>query len=182
MPTMRCATSWRGRGVRYEHLQTQPTPFNTLLWRVVGVNGDRYVEGLWSLVSQEKGLTLVHYAHRPDLLAGIDEKPTVQRLRWFTKGLYRIVPDSRSVVISDLRMGIHPDYVFAFRVAEMSNPHPRPIVPERVRTEQDIGRLRGLWEGLSTSDRKDNEPLCLCRCGGESGPVTSLVRFAPGGA
>ena len=62
-------------GVDYEHLQTQPTPFNTLLWRVVGVNGDRYFEGLWSLVSPEQ------------------------------------------------------NYVFAFRVAKISNPHPLPVVP-----------------------------------------------------
>jgi inner membrane protein len=72
----------------------------------------------------------------------------VERLTWFTKGLYRVVPDGNGVVISDLRMGVEPDYVFAFRVAEMSNPHPRPIVPERVRSEQDFGRLRGLWERM----------------------------------
>jgi inner membrane protein len=135
-------------GVGYERLQTQPTPFNTLLWRVVGVNGDGYFEGFWSLINPEKGLTLMHYEHRPDLLTGIEDTPSVQRLAWFTKGLYRVVPDGNSVVISDLRMGVDPDYVFAFRVAEMSNPHPRPIVPERVRGERDFGRLRGLWERM----------------------------------
>jgi hypothetical protein len=36
--------------------------------------------------------------------------------------------------------------LFAFRVAETSNPHPRPIVPERVHTERDFGRLRAFWE------------------------------------
>jgi len=114
----------------------------------VGVNGDGYFEGLWSIVNPEKGLTLVRYEHRPDLLTGIEEAPAVQRLKWFTKGLYRVVPDGNGVVISDLRMGVDPDYVFAFRVAEMSNPHPRPVIPERIRTERDFGRLRGLWERM----------------------------------
>ena len=135
-------------GVPYEHLQTQPTPFNTVLWRVIGVNGERYFEGLWSLVSPEKGLTLKHHKHRPELLTGIDGSPAVQRLRWFTRGLYRVVEDDKGVVIGDLRMGMDPDYLFAFRVAETSNPHPRPIVPERVRTERDFGRLRALWERI----------------------------------
>jgi inner membrane protein len=135
-------------GVRYQHLQTQPTPFNTLLWRVVGVNGDSYFEGFWSLVSPEKGLTLKHHEHRPDLLAGIEEEPTVQRLRWFTKGLYRVVPAGHGVVISDLRMGLDPDYVFAFRIAETSNPHSRSIVPERVPTKRDFARLREIWERI----------------------------------
>jgi len=135
-------------GVRYEHLQIQPTPFNTLLWRVVGVNGDRYFEGLWSLVSPDKGLTLTHYDHRPELLTGIEASPAVERLQWFTQGLYRVVLDDEGVVIGDLRMGADPDYVFAFRVAEIGNPHPRPIVPERVYTQRDSGRLRALWERI----------------------------------
>ena len=135
-------------GVDYEQLQTQPTPFNTLLWRVVGVNGDGYFEGLWSLASPEKGLTLAHYEHSPDFLRGIEKSPSVQRLQWFTKGLYRVVADGNGVVISDLRMGVDPDYVFAYRVAEIANPHPRPIVPKRIRIEQDFGRLRGLWERI----------------------------------
>jgi inner membrane protein len=135
-------------GVPYQHLQIQPTPFNTLLWRVVGVDGERYFEGLWSLASPEKGLTLRHFPHRPDLLTGIENAPAVERLRWFTKGLYRVVPDGEGVVISDLRMGVEPDFVFAFRVAERGNPHPTRIVPERVHGQRDMGRLRELWERL----------------------------------
>ncbi|MGB5834685.1 MAG: metal-dependent hydrolase [Thiohalocapsa sp.] len=134
--------------VRYEYLHVQPTPFNTLLWRVVGVNGNGYFEGLWSLVSPKKGLTLAHYEHRPDLLTGIEELPSVQRLQWFTKGLYRVMPDGNDVVIGDLRMGVEPDYVFAYRVAEIGKPHPRPIFPERIRTKQDFGRLHALWERI----------------------------------
>jgi len=93
-------------------------------------------------------LTLTYYDHRPELLTGIDGSPAVQRLQWFTRGLYRVVQDDQGVVIGDLRMGMEPDYVFAFRVAETSNPHPSPIVPERIRTEPDFGRLRALWERI----------------------------------
>jgi inner membrane protein len=71
------------------------------------------------VVSPEKGLTLIHHKHRPDLLAAIEQEPAVQRLCWFTKGLFRVVQASEGVVINDLRMGVDPDYVFAFRVAEI---------------------------------------------------------------
>jgi len=134
--------------VRYEYLLTQPTPFNTLLWRVVGVDSDGYFEGFWSLVSPEQGLTLTHHQHRPDLLAGIEQEPAIRRLRWFTKGLYRVMPTGEGIVISDLRMGVDPDYVFSFRVAGIGNPHPRPGVPERVRIEQDFRWLREIWERI----------------------------------
>jgi hypothetical protein len=45
-------------------------------------------------------------------------------------------------------MGVDPDYVFAFRVAEFGNPHLKTIVPERIPTERDFGRLRELGERM----------------------------------
>jgi len=131
--------------VTYERLHTQPTAFNTLLWRVVGMTHGGYFEGFWSLVNPEKGLTLVHYQDRSDLDTQIKQLPAVQRLQWFTRGFYRVGLDREGVVVSDLRMGVEPDYVFAFRVAESGNPRPRPIIPERIDTRQDLGRLKGLW-------------------------------------
>ena len=93
-------------------------------------------------------MTLTHHEHRPDLLVGIEEESAVLRLQWFTKGLYRVVRAGDGVVIGDLRMGVNPDYVFAFRVAEIGNPHPRPTVPRRARSERDFGRLQELRERI----------------------------------
>jgi inner membrane protein len=129
----------------YERLQVQPTPFNTLLWRVVGMTEDGYFEGFWSLLSPDKGLSMTHYRDRSDLSGALEPLPAVQRLRWFTKGFYRIGVDEEGVVISDLRMGVDPDYVFAFRVADLGNPHPTPIVPERLHSQRDLSRLREIW-------------------------------------
>ena len=134
--------------VSYERLHTQPTPFNTLLWRVVGMTQGGYFEGFWSLVSPEKGLTLVHYKDRSDLDAQLKQLPAFLRLEWFTKGFYQIHSDSKGVVVSDLRMGVEPDYVFAFRVADNGNPHPKAIVPQRIATKRDYGRLKELIERM----------------------------------
>lgn len=134
--------------ISYERLHTQPTPFNTLLWRVLGMTGDGYFEGFWSLISPEKGLTLVHLEDRSDLNAQIEQLPAMQRLQWFTKGFYGIGLDAEGVVVSDLRMGVEPHYVFVFRVADNGNPHPRPIIPKRIDTKRDYGRLKELWERM----------------------------------
>jgi inner membrane protein len=134
--------------VTFESLYTQPTPFNTLLWRVVGMTQDGYFEGFWSLATPEKGLTLVHYKDRSDLETQIMQLPAVQRLQWFTKGFYRVDLDSEGVVLSDLRMGVEPHCVFVFRVTDNGNPHPRLIVPQRIETKRDYGRLKELWERM----------------------------------
>jgi inner membrane protein len=56
--------------------------------------------------------------------------------------------DSEGTVLSDLRMGVEPDYVFAFRVADNGNPHPKAIVPQRIATKRDYGRLKELLERM----------------------------------
>lgn len=134
--------------VVYERLHIQPTPFNTLLWRAVGMTDLGYFEGFWSLVSPERGLTLVHYKDRSDLETQIAKIPAVQRLQWFTKGFCRVGLDEEGVVLSDLRLGVEPDYLFAFRIADGGNPHARPILPERVRAEWDMRRIKELWERM----------------------------------
>lgn len=63
------------------------------------------------------------------LPAGIEQQPAVQRLQWFSKGIYRVVPEGDAVVISDLRIGMHLDFAFAFRAVEIGNPLSKPIAP-----------------------------------------------------
>jgi inner membrane protein len=135
-------------GVAYRQLHVQPAPFNTLLWRVVGLTPDGYFEGWWSLVSPDTGLDLAHYRDHRALLGGIGERWPVRRLDWFTKGFYAVSAEPGGVVMTDLRMGAEPDYVFAFRVARAGNPHPETIPPERVSARPDPRRLTELWQRL----------------------------------
>jgi len=134
--------------VAYERLHVQPTPFNTLLWRVVGLTSEGFFEGFWSLASPERGLTLVHHNSRLDLLGQLEGIPAVERLEWFTQGYFRVGVEDGVVVISDLRLGLEPDYPFSFRVAELRNPHPAPLLPERLQVTRDLRRLWEIWERI----------------------------------
>jgi inner membrane protein len=48
-------------------------------------------------------------------------------------------------VISDLRMGYEPDYVFSFAVAELDNPHARPVAPVHLTPNRDWRLLEKIW-------------------------------------
>jgi inner membrane protein len=49
------------------------------------------------------------------------------------------------IVISDLRMGIEPYYVFRFKVGEIGNPHAHPTTAERLVPVRDMSQLPQLW-------------------------------------
>ena len=58
----------------------------------------------------------------------------MQRLLWFADGFVKANVIDDRLVISDLRMGQEPKFVFRHAVAERGNPHWLPIPTEQVRT------------------------------------------------
>jgi len=90
-------------------------------------------------------IAFMHYPSDRQLLAGIEDHWAVRRLQWFSRGIYSVTLIKGDIVISDLRMGIEPHYVFRFKVGEIGNPHARPTTAEKLLPVRDLGRLPRLW-------------------------------------
>ena len=136
--------------VSYSQLISSPAPFTTLLWRVVGIEKDRYFETYFSLFDQNTPLSVDFYPRNLALMTGIEEHPPVVKLKWFTRGYYALSTVDEDVVMTDLRMGSEPDYVFRFKVARLNDLHPNPIDDERLKTNQDWRRLAWVWKRIWT--------------------------------
>jgi len=134
------------QGIAVEHLLVTPTPFNTVLWRVVAVAGDDYFEGFYSLLDAQPQLEFDRFARGNALAAELQGIDGVQRLVAFTKGFYKLEQRGSRLLISDLRMGQEPNYSFTFAVAERHSPPVALAQPEQMSVTLDIGRsLDWLW-------------------------------------
>jgi inner membrane protein len=159
-----------------------PTPFNTLLWRVVVMDADGYHEGFRSLLDGNARLRLAHHPSAAALLEPVRENWTVQRLAWFSKGFYGVsaaadarvaagsastlgqllglvetaaatdilvAPGGTPIVMTDLRMGQTPWFVFSFVVAERTDGRVIAVPPRQVPTERPpADRLGWLWRRI----------------------------------
>lgn len=141
-------TALAEQGIGYERLLTVPTPGNTLLWRILVMGDETYYESFRSLLDRDETLHLYRVEHDPSLLEGLEDHWPVQRLRWFTGGFYSVTRQQGHVVITDLRMGHEPNYVFAFQVARDSNPHPMPIDAEQLPMDFQLGELGWVWRRI----------------------------------
>ncbi|PLY01122.1 MAG: hydrolase [Desulfuromonas sp.] len=140
------------QNVPYEKLLVSAGPFNTALWRIVGMQADgNYFEGYYSLLDRSGQATLKHYRSRVDLLRGVEQHWPVQRLQWFTKGYFKVWQDGDRVVVSDLRMGYEPDYVFSFGVGRIGNPHVKAEPAVRIEPKRDLSRLKSIWARIWSS-------------------------------
>jgi inner membrane protein len=127
---------------------SSPAPFTTLLWRVVGIDNDRYFETYFSLFDRETPLSIDFYPRNLALMTGIEEHPPVVKLEKFTRGYFAFSNADGYVIMTDLRMGSEPDYVFRFKVARLNGPHPTPIDDERLKTNLDWRRLAWVWRRI----------------------------------
>ena len=134
--------------VSYSQFISSPAPFTTLLWRVVGIEKDRYFETYVSLFDRESPLFVDSYSRNLALMAGIEKHPPVMKLKRFTRGYYAFSAVGEYVVMTDLRMGSEPDYVFRFKVARVNNSHPIPINDQKLKMPQDWGRLAWVWKRI----------------------------------
>jgi inner membrane protein len=123
-----------------------PMPFNTLLWRVVVMTPFGYLEGESSLIADRGPMRFRAYGHDVDAMAKVTGYPSVARLRWFNRGFMKAEERYGRLIVSDLRMGFEPDYIFNFAVAERASPQWREIPPQQLNYPFDaLGRLGGVW-------------------------------------
>lgn len=135
--------------ISYEKIFTTPTPFNSLLWRGVVMDNTGYYEVYFSLLDPPQPLKFTHYMSSLDLLGPIQDSWPVQRLQWFSKGFYRVSKQENDIVMSDLRMGLNPNYVFSFKVGEVGNPHTRAVKPQQLENEWEKSMLQRVWQRIS---------------------------------
>ncbi len=136
------------QGIEYNQILTVPTPGNSLLWRILVMSDDAYYEGFRSRFDRGRELSLTRTGRDLSPLEGIEDHWPVARLRWFIRGFYTVTVEEGFVVIPDLRMGHEPNYVFAFRVARDSNPHPIPIDAEQLPMDFQLGELGWVWRRI----------------------------------
>ncbi len=123
-----------------------PMPFNTLLWRVVAMTPNGYVETERSLVADRGAMRFRAQTSDVDALRAVADYKAVVRLRWFNHGFMKAQERDGTLILSDLRMGFEPDYIFNFAVAQRNSPMWREIPPQQLQWPWSAaGRLREVW-------------------------------------
>lgn len=147
--------SLRADGRKIEHLLVTPTAFNTVLWRVVAVTPDGYLEGFRSLFDRNPRMTFALHPRGEALYEMTRGYPSVTRVAWFTQGLFKMSERDGRVIISDLRMGQEPYYSFNFVVGQRQSPTIAAVTPVRFREQHDLrSGLAWIWERM----RLENVP------------------------
>ena len=119
-----------------------------MLWRVVVLTDDGYLEGFDSLLIDEGPMRFKVYPSDTAALEAATSIWAVDRLRWFSRDFLKVSVEDDLLVLADLRMGQEPNYVFTHVVAEGGDPDWRERPDELLAFEFEDRALRATWERI----------------------------------
>lgn len=147
-------TSLRHAGLSAEQVFVTPAPFNTVLWRVVAVDGDHLHEGFYSLADGGRTVRFDAFERGRALMAEQAHHPQLQRLLRFTGGFLSLRQNADGdLVMSDWRMGQYPNFVFTFNIGPALAPGAAPpVATTEPRTMDLAAGLAWLWARMWGQD------------------------------
>jgi inner membrane protein len=123
-----------------------PTPLNTIAWRIVVMQGNGYSEGFYSFFDADRQITLDQFTSQPTLMNELKGNWAAERMAWFTQGFYSLREVKGEAILTDLRMGQEPNYVFQFALAQRQGAAWKEITPQPRGNRGDAAKaLPWLW-------------------------------------
>ncbi|HEX6364085.1 MAG TPA: metal-dependent hydrolase [Albitalea sp.] len=138
--------SLAAEGIAAERVLVTPTAFNSVVWRVVAVTPEHYHEGFRSLLDDGPRMRFDRFDRGAALWPQVRGIDGVERIAAFSKGFFKLHEAGGRLLVTDLRMGQEPAYIFTFAVARRSSAPSALQPPEHVGGRPDFARgLRWLW-------------------------------------
>ncbi|MDP3169685.1 MAG: metal-dependent hydrolase [Polaromonas sp.] len=141
--------SLQADGIAADALLVTPTPFNTLLWRLVAMTPTQYLEGHYSLLDESPRITWTAHDRGATLAAQHASEPYLARIAAFSHGFYRVSESGGQLFVTDLRMGQEPAYTFNFDLGTAQDRAANSQVPTLKSARPDVGKaLPWLWRRM----------------------------------
>lgn len=114
----RAKTLFASAGIATDRVFAIAAPFSIVVWKVIGLEDTRYHNLYISLFDVGRDATIYTHPRRPELVACLGDVDAFRKLEWFSRGYYRAEQVGDRIIVSDLRMGLTPNYAFRFAIAE----------------------------------------------------------------
>ena len=138
--------SLAAQSIQARALLVTPSPFNTLLWRVLVMTPGQHLEGYHSLLDGSRQIQFDAWDRGAALAGEVQHIDGVRRIQAFSKGFYKLEQEGDRILITDLRMGQEPTYTFRFAVARRHSPVQALDPSEQLGRRPDVARaLPWLW-------------------------------------
>lgn len=137
------------QGIEARRIDVTAAPFTTLLWRVVVMTPNAYLQGFASLLDPGGEIRFTAFDRGAALEPAVSDDPRYRRLTWFSHGFISLGESDGRLLATDLRMGSEPSYVFRFVLMERGDGGWHAVSPTRLpRPDAPPGFFQALWQRI----------------------------------
>lgn len=120
--------SFAASHISCNNFMTTPTPFNILLWYIIGKTDSDYYIGYYSIFDSKFPIAFSHIHNSDSLIAKVADREELDKLIRFSQGYYVYTHKGDTVYINDMRFGQmggwyqkDAPYVFSYSLQKDAN-------------------------------------------------------------
>lgn len=142
------------RGIEPQSIVAGPTPLNSLFWRMIAIDRDIYYHVYVPILGSDEAVTAYRHTRWELSVSCWVERAVAGEgvagvLARFADGLYTVTLRDATVLVSDLRMGLYPEYAFQFAIAKRQGGVIEDTSPRRIRgNRSQPGDMEWLLAGV----------------------------------
>ena len=140
----RVASELDRQNINTERVLITAAPFTTFLWRVIVISDSFYYQGFASIFDENLNIKFQRVKRGKPFLKLLSDSEYYDQLNWFSHGFNAARIEDKKIIVSDLRMGVEPLYVFQFSLADQINNQWQYGVPKKL-AEPDIPKETASW-------------------------------------
>ena len=145
----RVASEIDRQGIEAERIDVTAASFTILLWRIVVMTPDAYLQGFASVFDPDPTIRFNAFDRGARYQAVVADNPHFRRLDWFSHGFLSLGVVDERLLATDLRMGSEPSYVFRFVLMQRDGDAWRPATPVSLpRPDTPPGFFNALWRRI----------------------------------
>ncbi len=145
--------SFQEQSRSHQHLVATPTPFNSILWRVLVMEEDQYHEGFYSFLDKNPVINFQSYPRNKEIIDLLEPQSNWQKFNHFAHGYTKAEKQHQTLTGTDLRMGAQTLFFFRFRFAELENGQVLPLEPNQLDIPMEgLGLLKQVWFRIWSED------------------------------
>ncbi|MDP7546642.1 MAG: hypothetical protein QGF20_05050, partial [Alphaproteobacteria bacterium] len=148
--TGRARAMLEGADMEPYRLLATPTPLNSYFWRVLALRNGHYLNIYLPVFGGPEQITAYRHPRGVAMAPCLSGNGAFEKLAWFSRGYFRLDWRQNEVVFSDLRMGLTPNYVFQYAVAQypIAKTRKGAMPPLPTAPPRRLGGLGGAWEDI----------------------------------
>lgn len=93
------------QGIAYQRYMTNPTPFNSILWRTVVESDNGYWIGYYSLFDKSEKIPFQFVERNEEFIEPLRDERAIAALKWFSDGYYVLSNHHGLIKFHDIRFG-----------------------------------------------------------------------------